>query len=31
MERYAVIMLHLEFSLKYKIGLQRGKAEFIQK
>ena len=31
MERYADFMLHLEFSLKYKIGLQIGKAEFIQK
>ena len=25
MERCATIMLHLEFSLKYKIGLQIGK------
>ena len=30
MERYATIMLPLEFSLKYKIGLQIGKTEFIQ-
>ena len=31
MERYTTIMLHLEFSLKYKIGLQIGKTEFIKK
>ena len=31
MERYAAVMLHFEFSLKYKIGLQRGKSEFIPK
>ena len=31
MGRYGAFMLRLEFSLKYKIGLQRGKDEFIQK
>ena len=31
MERFDIIMLHLEFSLKYKISLQTGKTEFIQK
>ena len=31
MERYAAFMAHLEFYLKYKIGLQGGKAEFMQK
>ena len=29
MERYATIMFHLEFSLRYKIALQVGKTEFI--
>ena len=31
MEKHATIILHLEFFLKYKIGLQIGKTEFIQK
>ena len=31
MEKYATIMSHLKFSVKYKIGLQIGKTEFIQK
>ena len=31
MERYASFMLQLEFSLKYKISLQEGQAEFRQK
>ena len=28
MEKHATIMLHLEFFLKYVIGLQIGKTEF---
>ena len=31
MERYALVMLNLEFSLKYKIDLQGSMAEFMQK
>ena len=31
MESYAAFMLNLEFSLKYNIGLQESKSEFIQK
>ena len=31
MERHAVFMLRLEYSLKYKISLQGGKTEFMQK
>ena len=31
MERHAAFLLHLEFSLKYNIDLQRSKAESMQK
>ena len=30
MERYATIMLHLEFPLKYELGLQIGKTELFR-
>ena len=31
MERYAVVVSHLEFFLKYKVGLQGRKTKFMEK